>query len=62
MRVIRKDGELPSDELVAAVNQQTIYWSDDRCCHWFFDFQHNGRWISSWRINNELTECIIDVF
>jgi hypothetical protein len=62
MLVTRKDDQPVSPELDKAVNAQIIYWSDDRLCHWFFDFQFNGQWISSCFINNELTQCVIDVF
>ena len=70
MKVLKKAGRcfrettLPVEdaELVEAVQQQPIFWSDGRLCHWFFDFKFKGRWISCWQINNELTECVIDIF
>jgi hypothetical protein len=49
-------------EIVENVLQQKIFWSDDRLCHWFFDFKCQGKWISCWYINNELTQIVVDVF
>jgi len=48
-----------TDETVEAINKRTIYWSDDRLCHWFFDFKINDVWISQVYINNELTHCTV---
>jgi len=45
-----------TDKMIQAINEQTIWWSDDRMCHWFFDFSVDGIWISQTHINNELTE------
>ena len=65
MLVIINKSEAPQEihaEIMREVKNQTIFWSDDRNEHWFFDFQFGGYWISSKRINNELTEIAIDVF
>jgi hypothetical protein len=51
-----------TDKMVKEINEQTIYWSDDRNCHWFFDFQVDGIWISQTHINNELTECTVELY
>ncbi len=52
----------PSDNLLTqkiidSIQTQPIFWSDDRCEHWFFDYSLDGVWISSTSINNELTQC-----
>lgn len=49
-------------EMIEAIKSHTIFWSDDRLCHWFFDFKFQGKWISSRRINNELTEIEVEVY
>lgn len=49
-------------EMIEAIKEQTIFWSDGRMCHWFFDFKCEGLWISSIHINNELTEIDVDIF
>ncbi len=51
-----------TEQMKEEINKQTIYWSDDRMCHWFFDFICEGFWVSAWKINNELTECCVDIF
>jgi len=48
---------LLTQEIIDSINTQVIFWSDDRCEHWFFDYSLDGVWISSTSINNELTEC-----
>ena len=60
MKVTARNGNL-NNEIIKSVQEQPIYWSDDRNEHWFFDFKLNGKWVSSVEINNELTECKIDV-
>lgn len=56
------DGRTVSDNLFRKVLNQTIFWSDDRLCHWFFDFKYRGQWVSCKSINNEITKIIITVF
>ncbi len=51
-----------TDQMVKEINEQQIWWSDDRCCHWFFDFTVDGVWISQTHINNELTECTVELY
>jgi len=60
----RTDEQSPllTKEIMDEINKQAIFWSDDRMCHWFFDFQYEGLWVSAWNINNELTECCVDLF
>lgn len=36
--------------------QKAIYWSDDRCCHWMFDFQSAGYWCAGLFFGNGLEE------
>lgn len=60
MRIICKDQKL-SKELKAVIRKQPIYWSDLRLCHYIFDFKYNDVWVSSKRINNELTEMEIEL-
>jgi len=68
MQVIINKSEAPEEnnllhkEIISEVRKQPIFWSDDRNEHWFFDFKHNGYWVSGKRINNELTEVVIDIF
>ena len=57
-----KDDQVLTDGMIDAINEQVIHWSDDRCCHWFFDFTCEDYWISAWTINNELTQCVVDIF
>lgn len=40
-----------------AINKN-IYWSDDRVCHWMFDFQVDGHWCEGLFHNNGLDERI----
>ena len=49
-------------EMIEAIEKRPIYWSDDRLCHWFFDFEVDGKWISAKHINNELTEIDVKIF
>ena len=51
-----------SPKIIESVNNQVIYWSDDRNLHWFFDYKLDGKWISSININNELTHCKIEIY
>lgn len=60
MKVTAREGSL-TPEIIDQVQEQSIYWSDDRNEHWFFDFKVNDKWVSSVSINNELTEIIVDV-
>ena len=59
MRVTSKQPLTP--EMIEAIKNQIIFWSDDRLCHWFFNFKFQDKWISSIRINNELTEIEVEV-
>lgn len=60
MKVTTREGNI-TPEIIDQIREQPIYWSDDRNEHWFFDFKINDKWVSSVRINNELTEIIVDV-
>jgi len=57
-----KDDQELTEHMKEEIMKQRIFWSDDRMCHWFFDFKCDGFWISSWSINNELTEVCVDIF
>lgn len=61
MQVTVRKGSL-TPEIEQKVKDQPILWSDDRNEHFFFDFKEGGKWVSSVRINNELTEAVVDVF
>jgi len=62
MVITSKQPELLTEEIEKAVQEQVIYWSDDRMTHWFFDFKVDDVWVSAMHINNELTECHLDLF
>jgi len=55
-----KQGKL-TNEIIESVQNQDIFWSDDRNEHYFFDFKFKDRWVSSVKINNELTEILINI-
>lgn len=45
----------------------TIYWSDDSCKHWFFDFiigikNNKNVWCEALHINNELNEYELNLY
>lgn len=61
VKVTARNGNL-TKEIVDAVKNQVIFWSDDRNEHYFFDFKVGGVWVSSVKINNELTEVVVDIF
>lgn len=61
MTITCKNYELTPD-MIDEIKKQTIYWSDDRLCHWFFDFKFQDKWISSKHINNELTEIEVEIY
>lgn len=56
------------EEIKQAIEKQnpTIYWSDDRNTHWFFDFpfEKDGKryWISSQNISNDLKNIDVMIF
>ena len=54
--------DLLTPEIIESINNQTIYWSDDRCEHWIFDYSLDGVWISSKIINNDLTLCVVELW
>ena len=58
---LRKSG-LKRSEVIEAVSQQTIFWNNSSCKHWFFDFKLNGKWIESIEINNELSNFVVNVY
>lgn len=61
--VIDQHGNPVADHIREAVEQQSIFWSDPDCRHYFFDFQlPDGTWCSSKLINNELTEFKVELF
>jgi hypothetical protein len=62
MIVTSKQNNLLTEAIINAVQEQIIFWSDDRMCHWFFDFKVDGVWVSVMNINNELTHCEVDLF
>ena len=57
-----KPDQVLTEHMKEEIQKQIIFWSDDRLCHWFFDFKCDGFWISSWSINNELTEIVVNIF
>ena len=59
--VIISEQEITS-EMIEAIENQPIYWSDDRRCHWFFDFKFDEKWVSSKYINNELTQIHVTIY
>ena len=60
--VINQHGLPVGWKLKQAVLKRTVYWSDDRLCHWFFDFKHNNKWISSIEIKNDFSQIKVEVF
>lgn len=60
MNIQVRTGE-KTDSILQAVKKQDICWSDDRNEHFIMDFKHDGKWVSSVSINNELTEMVIDI-
>ena len=62
MIVTSKQSDKLTNKIIEDVNKQQIWWSDDRCCHWFFDFKVNGVWVSVKHLNNELTHCEVNLF
>lgn len=59
---VKGQEDLISPDIIKQVQEQAIFWSDYRNEHWFFDFKVGKTWVSSKSINNELTECIIDLY
>ncbi len=51
-----------TQRMIDAIQEQQLFFNDLDCYHWFFDFQVDGIWISSTAINNELTECTVDLY
>lgn len=45
--------ELLTDEIKERLSnfREPIFWSNDRLCHWFFDFKINNVWIESLNID-----------
>lgn len=43
-------------EIAQAAVQKPIYWSDDRVCHWMFDFKCAGYWCAGLFFGNGLEE------
>lgn len=43
-------------EIAREVAQTPIFWSDDRLCHWFYDFKCSGHWIEGLFHNNGLAD------
>lgn len=37
---------------------EPIYWSDDRLCHWMFDFKCEGHWCAGLFHNNGLPDDV----
>ena len=44
VNLTEEDASKVADEIAT----RNLYWSDDRCCHWFFDFKSKatGFWVS----------------
>jgi len=49
-------------EMKEAIQKQRIYWYDQKCYHYFFDFKFKDKWISCKHINNELTSINVTVY
>lgn len=60
--MVIKSKQSLTPEMIGAIKNQPIYWSDGKMCHWFFDFKIDGKWISSKFINNDLNEINVEVF
>ena len=45
-----------ADEIARVAAYKPIYWSDDRCCHWMFDFKVGERWCTALFHNNGLSD------
>lgn len=41
---------------------ETIYWSDDRSCHWIFDFKINDTWFENAEVDMVKTHIKFYVF
>lgn len=57
--VIHADIELDDDtalEIATMAAQEPIFWSDDRLCHWMFDFKAAGHWVEGLFHNNGLPD------
>ena len=48
-----------TNDIIQAINNQKIYWSDTRLCHWFFDFKVEDTWVSLFFIDNN--ECTVQL-
>ena len=57
-----KEDQVLTEAMIDSINQQTVYWSDDRLCHWFFDYTCDGHWISAWEISNDFKTCVVDIW
>jgi len=60
--ITSKQKDKLTDEIKEEIQKRQIWWSDDRLCHWFFDFKVGDVWVSVKHINNELTECVVDLW
>ena len=60
--ITSKQEDKLTDEIKEEIQKQQIWWSDDRLCHWFFDFMVDNVWVSVKHINNELTECVVELW
>lgn len=38
-----------------------IYWSDDRMCHWFFDYKIGDVWVSNLNIDEDFN-IVVELF
>ena len=55
------EGSAP-DFIAEKVVEQNLFFCDRGSYHWFFDFKIEDMWVSSIRINNELTKFSVEVF
>lgn len=46
--------EAIANEIAYVASRKPIYWSDDRLCHWIFDFKCCGHWCEGLFHNNGL--------
>ena len=49
-------GWVEGRQIAEKAARMPIYWSDDRLCHWMFDFQCFGHWVEGLFHNNGLPE------
>lgn len=45
-----------AERIATVAAYRPIYWSDDRMCHWMFDFKSEGHWCAALFHNNGLPD------